>query len=77
MNHSIPGVNAGYITRHKLLEDHLRWQPQTISSAVFAALGSLLIEDQALRDWLGRGAARRAKLGCQIGPADAALSDLQ
>jgi hypothetical protein len=27
MNHSIPGVNAGYITRHKLLEDHLR-RPQ-------------------------------------------------
>ncbi|RNJ41505.1 hypothetical protein DNR46_33145 [Mesorhizobium japonicum] len=24
MNHSIPGVNAGYITRNKLLSDHLR-----------------------------------------------------
>lgn len=24
MNHAIPGVNAGYISRHKLLEDHLR-----------------------------------------------------
>ena len=23
-NHSIPGVNAGYITRNKLLRDHLR-----------------------------------------------------
>jgi hypothetical protein len=22
MNHAVPGVNAGYITRHKLLEDH-------------------------------------------------------
>lgn len=26
--HSIPGVNAGYITRHKLLKDHLRAQQQ-------------------------------------------------
>lgn len=39
MNHAIPGVNAGYITRHKLLEDHLRSQQQAISSAVFAASG--------------------------------------
>ena len=44
MNHAIPGVNAGYITRHKLLEDHLRSQQQSISSAVFAALGGLLVE---------------------------------
>ena len=42
MNHAIPGVNAGYITRHKLLEDHLRSQQQAISSAVFAALGESL-----------------------------------
>jgi hypothetical protein len=26
MNHSIPGVNAGYITRNKLLSGHLRQQ---------------------------------------------------
>jgi hypothetical protein len=26
MNHSLPGVNADYITRNKLLEDHLRKQ---------------------------------------------------
>jgi integrase len=37
MNHAMPGVNAGYITRHKLLHDHLRRQQQVISSAVFAA----------------------------------------
>jgi site-specific recombinase XerD len=70
MNHSIPGVNAGYVTRHKLLEDHLRGQQQAISSAVFAALGSSFLEDQALRGWFGPGAARRATLGCQIGLAD-------
>lgn len=35
MNHSIPGVNAGYITRHQLLGGHLRKQQQAISSAIF------------------------------------------
>ncbi len=30
MNHSIPGVNAGYITRNKLLRDHLRIQQELI-----------------------------------------------
>jgi hypothetical protein len=42
MNHSIPRVNAGYVTRHKLLEDHLRSQQQAISTAVFAAIGKML-----------------------------------
>ena len=28
MNHAIAGVNGGYITRHKLLEDQLRSQQQ-------------------------------------------------
>jgi integrase len=60
MNHAIPGVNAGYITRHKLLEDHLRSQQQAISSAIFAALRGLLVENYAIREWLGRGATRRA-----------------
>ena len=59
MNHAIPGVNAGYITRHKLLEDHLRSQQQAISSAVFAALGASLIENPVIRDWLGRDRSRR------------------
>jgi integrase len=62
MNHAIPGVNAGYITRHKLLEDHLRQQQQAISSAVFTSLGDGLKKNAALRDWLGRGAARKAIL---------------
>ena len=60
MNHSIPGVNAGYVTRHKLLEDHLRRQQQAISSAVVAALGTLPAKNRALQTWLGRGAALRA-----------------
>jgi integrase len=31
MNHAVAGVNAGYITRSKLLSDHLRQQQETIS----------------------------------------------
>lgn len=34
MNHSLPGVNAGYITRDKLLRDHLREQQARISAIV-------------------------------------------
>jgi hypothetical protein len=59
MNHAIPGVNAGYITRHKLLEDHLRSQQQAISGAVFAALGETLVRKTPVRNWLGRRASRR------------------
>ena len=58
MNHAIPGVNAGYITRHKLLEDHLRCQQQAISSVVFRALGGLLTDVPEIRRWLGPGGAR-------------------
>lgn len=34
MNHSLPGVNAGYITRHKLLGDHLRGQQERLSKLI-------------------------------------------
>jgi integrase len=37
MNHSIPGVNAGYITRNKLLRDHLRNQQESISQKIIDA----------------------------------------
>jgi integrase len=60
MNHSIPGVNAGYVTRHKLVEDHLRSQQQAISTVVFSALGKSLTEQEGLIKWLGHGANRRA-----------------
>lgn len=59
MNHSVPGVNAGYITRHKLLEDHLREQQQAISDTIFSALGNSLKESHELAEWLDHGAARR------------------
>lgn len=38
MNHSIPGVNAGYITRNKLLRDHLRIQQAAISEKIIGAV---------------------------------------
>lgn len=34
MNHSVPGVNAGYITRAKLLGDHLRAAQEGLSAFV-------------------------------------------
>lgn len=67
MNHAIPGVNAGYITRQKLLEDHLRAQQQAISSTVFAALGQTIMENKILRDWIGKGASRRAARAAHAG----------
>jgi hypothetical protein len=36
MNHSVPGVNAGYITRAKLLSDHLRGQQEKISELILS-----------------------------------------
>ena len=60
MNHAIPGVNAGYISRHKLLEDHLRTQQQAISNTIFAALGNLVTKDNTVRSWLGSRATQRA-----------------
>jgi integrase len=38
MNHSLRGVNAGYITRDKLLRGHLRKQQERISSLILASL---------------------------------------
>jgi hypothetical protein len=38
MNHSLPGVNAGYITRSKLMRDHLRAQQDKLSVFVLSAV---------------------------------------
>ena len=35
MNHSLPGVNARYITRAKLMHSHLRGVQQQISDMIF------------------------------------------
>ncbi len=59
MNHAIPGVNSGYITRHKLLENHLRAQQQAISSVIFATVTPQISKSEVLSGWLGVGVARR------------------
>lgn len=38
MNHTVPGVNAGYINRSKLLSDHLRQQQEMISRKIIEAV---------------------------------------
>lgn len=38
MNHSVPGVNAGYITRAKLVSSHLRSAQQELSDFLLASL---------------------------------------
>ena len=53
MNHSLPGVNAGYITRERLLNDHMRRQQEKISAVVMGSvLGSTATEDEGLLRWL-------------------------
>ena len=61
MNHSIPGVNAGYITRNKLLRDHLRIQQEAISRKMIdAARGAKQNEGQALALWIDMPGRRLA-----------------
>jgi site-specific recombinase XerD len=50
MNHSLPGVNAGYITRDRLLRDHLRQQQERISAIVLEKAGKKA--DSSCRHWL-------------------------
>ena len=78
MNHTIPGANAGYITRFKILNGYLRRRQQVISTAIFLALGNSLTEDQRLQSWLGRGATRRAcfgRLGSKPSMATGAINE--
>lgn len=52
MNHSIPGVNAGYITRNKILHDHLRDQQENISKKIMAAANILgKAKDLSRKEW--------------------------
>jgi hypothetical protein len=53
MNHSLPGVNAGYITRDRLLRDHLRQQQQRISERVIHSVAGE--RARSLFRWLGSG----------------------
>jgi integrase len=52
MNHSLPGVNAGYITRNKLLEGHLRKQQQTISRTIVGAVDKEMKRAGPIAAWL-------------------------
>lgn len=38
MNHALPGVNPGYITRSKLMRDHLRAQQEKLSRFILGAV---------------------------------------
>ena len=60
MNHSLPGVNAGYVTRHRLLGDHLRKQQQAISSTVVAAIKTESQNSDGIRHWLTSASAMYA-----------------
>jgi len=53
MNHSLPGVNAGYITRDRLLGGHLRKQQGRISQVVMDSLGKT--PDNEIARWLRSG----------------------
>jgi integrase len=50
MNHAVPGVNEGYITRDKLLSDHLRQQQDRISAAILEQTAK--IENNLALRWL-------------------------
>lgn len=50
MNHSLPGVNEGYITRDKLLNDLLRKQQERISAVLLERAGK--IKDGLALRWL-------------------------
>jgi hypothetical protein len=54
MNHAITGVNAGYITRNKLLNGHLRQQQEAISRMIVAAQPGRKYDKIALASWLSR-----------------------
>lgn len=58
MNHAIPGVNEGYITREKILEDHLREQQQAITDVIFTPIRDALERSGPIRTWLAPRAAR-------------------
>ena len=59
MNHAIPGVNEGYITREKIVEDHLRGQQQAIADVIFRPVHEMLGRNKAIHDWLAPRASQR------------------
>ncbi len=52
MNHAVAGVNAGYITRSKLLSDHLRQQQEMISRKMIDVIpGRVKRDEQRATTW--------------------------
>jgi len=68
MNHSLPGVNAGYITRHRLLEDHLRNQQEKISRLIVGTASKQRHAD-AIRTWIASGRVPAAPADNDVEPA--------
>jgi len=55
MNHALPGVNAGYITRGRLLNNHRREQQERISQIVMNSIEKAGLDvREKLRAWLGK-----------------------
>ena len=52
MNHALPGVNGGYLTRDRLTRNHLRAQQELISSVMIEQLRKAKVG--ALLAWLTR-----------------------
>ena len=53
MNHALPGVNSGYITRSKLMRDHLRAQQERLSAFfIGAAVKRGRVSSDELSRWL-------------------------
>lgn len=62
MNHSVPGVNAGYITRNSLMAGHLRRQQDRITEAMLAELkGQQNEEAKHALAWIASGRVAEAK----------------
>ena len=70
MNHALPGVNSGYITRSKLMRDHLRAQQERLS--VFF-LGTVMGRERGVMEPDRRGAHDLADVANLIHTPDVAL----
>jgi hypothetical protein len=72
MNHSLPGVNAGYITRDRLLRDHLRQQQQRISELVVHNLE--VRRDPSIVGWLGSAKVEETVVQAEPGAQSETMS---
>lgn len=66
MNHSLPGVNAGYITRDRLSRNHLRAQQERISQLVEELAAKR--QNPKIRRWLASGRIETAAASAVTDP---------